>query len=127
MINLKNFQLLCSGMVALCSFATLAFSSCNRVYEEGEQDVPTATIVNRAAPIYMATSVRVNPPRSSVSAVEAAENTVKQLRVLAFDSRTQMLAVNKFYDSNSQGLFSNQTADKDAVWRGAFAIIPGEP
>lgn len=126
MINLKNFQLLCSGMVALCSFATLAFSSCNRVYEEGEQDVPTATIVNRAAPIYMATSVRVNPPRSSVSAVEAAENTVKQLRVLAFDSRTQMLAVNKFYDSNSQGLFSNQTADKDAVWRGAFAIIPGE-
>lgn len=126
MINLKNFQLWCSGMVALCSFTTLAFSSCNHVYEEGEQEVPTATIVNRATPIYMATSVRVNPPRSSVSVVEAAENSVKQLRVLAFDSRTQRLAVNKFYDSNSQGLFSNQTADKDAVWHGAFAIIPGE-
>lgn len=126
MINLKNFQLLCSGMAALCSFTTLAFSSCNRVYEEGEQEVPTATIVHRAAPIYMATSVRVNPPRSSVSAVEAAENTVKQLRVLAFDSRTHRLAVNKFYDSDSQGRFSNQTADKNAVWHGAFAIIPGE-
>ena len=125
-MNLNNFQLLCSGMAALCSFTTLAFSSCNRVYEEGEQDVSTATIVHRAAPIYMATSVRVNPPRSSVSAVEAAENTVKQLRVLAFDSRTHRLAVNKFYDSDSQGLFSNQTADKDAVWHGAFAIIPGE-
>lgn len=125
-MNLKNFQLLCSGMAALCSFTTLAFSSCNRVYEEGEQDVSTATIVHRAAHIYMATSVRVNPPRSSVSAVEAAENTVKQLRVLAFDSRTHRLAVNKFYDSDSQGLFSNQTADKDAVWHGAFAIIPGE-
>ena len=49
-------------MAALCSFTTLAFSSCNRVYEEGEQEVSTATIVNRAAPIYMATSVRVNPP-----------------------------------------------------------------
>lgn len=125
-MNLKNFQLWCSGVTALCAFTTLAFSSCNRVYEEGEQDVSTATIVHRAAPIYMATSVRVNPPRSSVSAVEAAENTVKQLRVLAFDSRTHRLAVNKFYDSDSQGLFSNQTADKDAVWHGAFAIIPGE-
>ena len=125
-MNLKNFQLWCSGMAALCSFTTLAFSSCNHVYEEGEQEVPTAAVVNRAAPIYMATSVRVNPPRSSVSAVEAAENSVKQLRVLAFDSHTQRLAVNKFYDSNSQGLFSNQTADKDAVWHGAFAIIPGE-
>lgn len=126
MINLKNFQLWCSGMVALCSFTTLAFSSCNRVYEEGEQAIPTASIVNRAAPIYMATSVQVNPPRSSVSAVEAAENTVKQLRVLAFDSHTHRLTVNKFYGSNDQGLFSNQTADKDAVWHGAFAIIPGE-
>lgn len=125
-MNLKNFQLWCSGVTALCAFTTLAFSSCNRVYEEGEQDVSTATIVHRAAPIYMATSVRVNPPRSSVSAVEAAENTVKQLRVLAFDSRTHRLAVNKFYGSNDQGLFSNQTADKDAVWHGAFAIIPGE-
>lgn len=125
-MNLKNFQLLCSGVTALCAFTTLAFSSCNRVYEEGEQAIPTASIVNRAAPIYMATSVRVNPSRSSVSAVEAAENTVKQLRVLAFDSHTHKLAVNKFYDSNDQGLFSNQTADKDAVWHGAFAIIPGE-
>ena len=125
-MNLKNFQLWCSGVTALCTFTTLAFSSCNRVYEEGEQAIPTASIVNRAAPIYMATSVRVNPSRSSVSAVEAAENTVKQLRVLAFDSHTHKLAVNKFYDSNDQGLFSNQTADKDAVWHGAFAIIPGE-
>ncbi len=125
-MNLKNFQLWCSGVTALCAFTTLAFSSCNRVYEEGEQAVPTASIVNRAAPIYMATSVQVNPPRSSVSAVEAAENTVKQLRVLAFDSHTHRLAVNKFYGSNDQGLFSNQTADKDAVWHGAFAIIPGE-
>lgn len=125
-MNLKNFQLWCSGVTALCAFTTLAFSSCNRVYEEGEQDVSTATIVHRAAPIYMATSVRVNPPRSSVSAVEAAENTVKQLRVLAFDSHTHRLTVNKFYGSNDQGLFSNQTADKDAVWHGAFAIIPGE-
>ena len=125
-MNLKNFQLWCSGVTALCAFTTLAFSSCNRVYEEGEQAIPTASIVNRSAPIYMATSVQVNPPRSSVSAVEAAENTVKQLRVLAFDSRTHRLAVNKFYGSNDQGLFSNQTADKDAVWHGAFAIIPGE-
>ena len=125
-MNLKNFQLLCSGVTALCAFTILAFSSCNRVYEEGEQAIPTASIVNRATPIYMATSVRVNPSRSSVSAVEAAENTVKQLRVLAFDSHTHRLAVNKFYDSNDQGLFSNQTADKDAVWHGAFAIIPGE-
>lgn len=125
-MNLKNFQLWCSGVTALCAFTTLAFSSCNRVYEEGEQAIPTASIVNRAAPIYMATSVQVNPPRSSVSAVEAAENTVKQLRVLAFDSHTHRLTVNKFYGSNDQGLFSNQTADKDAVWRGAFAIIPGE-
>ena len=125
-MNLKNFQLWCSGVTALCAFTTLAFSSCNRVYEEGEQAIPTASIVNRAAPIYMATSVQVNPPRSSVSAVEAAENTVKQLRVLAFDSHTHRLTVNKFYGSNDQGLFSNQTADKDAVWHGAFAIIPGE-
>ena len=125
-MNLKNFQLWCSGVTALCTFTTLAFSSCNRVYEEGEQAIPTASIVNRAAPIYMATSVQVNPPRSSVSAVEAAENTVKQLRVLAFDSHTHRLTVNKFYGSNDQGLFSNQTADKDAVWHGAFAIIPGE-
>ena len=125
-MNLKNFQLWCSGVTALCAFTTLAFSSCNRVYEEGEQAIPTASIVNRATPIYMATSVQVNPPRSSVSAVEAAENTVKQLRVLAFDSRTHRLTVNKFYGSNDQGLFSNQTADKDAVWHGAFAIIPGE-
>ena len=125
-MNLKNFQLWCSGVTALCAFTTLAFSSCNRVYEEGEQAIPTASIVNRATPIYMATSVQVNPPRSSVSAVEAAENTVKQLRVLAFDSRTHRLVVNKFYGSNDQGLFSNQTADKDAVWHGAFAIIPGE-
>lgn len=125
-MNLKNFQLWCSGVTALCVFTTLAFSSCNRVYEEGEQAIPTASIVNRAAPIYMATSVQVNPPRSSVSAVEAAENTVKQLRVLAFDSHTHRLTVNKFYGSNDQGLFSNQTADKDAVWHGAFAIIPGE-
>lgn len=125
-MNLKNFQLWCSGVTALCAFTTLAFSSCNRVYEEGEQAIPTASIVNRATPIYMATSVQVNPPRSSVSAVEAAENTVKQLRVLAFDSHTHRLTVNKFYDSDSQGLFSNQTADKDAVWHGAFAIIPGE-
>ena len=126
MMNLKNFQLWCSGVTALCAFTTLAFSSCNRVYEEGEQAIPTASIVNRSAPIYMATSVQVNPPRSSVSAVEAAENTVKQLRVLAFDSHTHRLTVNKFYGSNDQGLFSNQTADKDAVWHGAFAIIPGE-
>lgn len=125
-MNLKNFQLWCSGVTALCTFTTLAFSSCNRVYEEGEQAIPTASIVNRSAPIYMATSVQVNPPRSSVSAVEAAENTVKQLRVLAFDSHTHRLTVNKFYGSNDQGLFSNQTADKDAVWHGAFAIIPGE-
>ena len=125
-MNLKNFQLWCSGVTALCAFTTLAFSSCNRVYEEGEQAIPTASIVNRSAPIYMATSVQVNPPRSSVSAVEAAENTVKQLRVLAFDSHTHRLTVNKFYGSNDQGLFSNQTADKDAVWHGAFAIIPGE-
>ena len=125
-MNLKNFQLWCSGVTALCAFTTLAFSSCNRVYEEGEQAIPTASIVNRATPIYMATSVQVNPPRSSVSAVEAAENTVKQLRVLAFDSHTHRLTVNKFYGSNDQGLFSNQTADKDAVWHGAFAIIPGE-
>ena len=125
-MNLKNFQLWCSGVTALCAFTTLAFSSCNRVYEEGEQAIPTASIVNRAAPIYMATSVQVNPPRSSVSAVEAAENTVKQLRVLAFDSHTHRLMVNKFYGSNDQGFFSNQTADKDAVWHGAFAIIPGE-
>ena len=125
-MNLKNFQLWCSGVTALCAFTTLAFSSCNRVYEEGEQAIPTASIVNRSAPIYMATSVQVNPPRSSVSAVEAAENTVKQLRVLAFDSHTHRLTVNKFYGSNDQGLFSNQTADKDAVWHGAFASIPGE-
>ena len=125
-MNLKNFQLWYSGVTALCAFTTLAFSSCNRVYEEGEQAIPTASIVNRSAPIYMATSVQVNPPRSSVSAVEAAENTVKQLRVLAFDSHTHRLTVNKFYGSNDQGLFSNQTADKDAVWHGAFAIIPGE-
>ena len=125
-MNLKNFQLWCSGVTALCAFTTLAFSSCNRVYEEGEQAIPTASIVNRAAPIYMAASVRVNPTRSSVSAVEAAENSVKQLRVLAFDSHTHRLAVNKFYDSDSQGRFSNQTADKNAVWYGAFAIIPGE-
>lgn len=127
MMNLKIFQRWCIGMTALCSFTTLAFSSCNRVYEEGEQEVPTASIAHREEPIYMAASVAVRTSALDyASSSPAAENEVKQLRILAFDSNTGLLAVNKFYDTNQQSEFSNQVPGASASWQGAFAIIPGK-
>lgn len=126
MMNLKIFQRWCIGMTALCSFTTLAFSSCNRVYEEGEQEVPTASIAHREAPIYMAASVAVRTSALDyASSSPAAENEVKQLRILAFDSNTGLLAVNKFYDTDQQSEFSNQVPGASASWQGAFAIVPG--
>ena len=126
MMNLKIFQRWCIGMTALCSFTTLAFSSCNRVYEEGGQEVPTASIAHREAPIYMAASVAVRTSALDyASSSPAAENEVKQLRILAFDSNTGLLAVNKFYDTDQQSEFSNQVPGASASWQGAFSIVPG--
>ena len=126
-MNLKNFLLWCSGISVIGSFTTLAFSSCNRVYEEGEQEVPAASIVHKAAPVYMAASVAVRTSALDyASSSEAAENEVKQLRILAFDSNTGLLAVNKFYDTNQQSEFSNQVPGASASWQGAFAVVPGK-
>jgi len=127
MMNLKNFLLWSSGISVIGSFTTLAFSSCNRVYEEGEQEVPAASIVHKAAPVYMAASVAVRTSALDyASSSEAAENEVKQLRILAFDSNTGLLAVNKFYDTNQQSEFSNQVPGASASWQGAFAVVPGK-
>lgn len=111
-------------MAMLCSSMTFALTSCDRAYVDGE--LATETNAPREAAIYLAASVTVPEAASYASKSEAAENVVKQLRILAFDSRTHKLAVNKFYDGDSQADFSNQTEDETAVWKGAFAIVPGE-
>ncbi|MBF0945471.1 MAG: hypothetical protein HXK16_06405, partial [Alloprevotella sp.] len=74
----------------------------------------------------MAASVAVRTSALDyASSSPAAENEVKQLRILAFDSNTGLLAVNKFYDTDQQSEFSNQVPGASASWQGAFSIVPG--
>ena len=128
MVKLKNLSPFRCGIAVVCSAVSLAMSvtSCDRSYADVEKETPEAATVNSRTPIYMATSVAVRTSALDyASSSQAAENEVKQLRILAFDSNTGLLAVNKFYDTNQQSEFSNQVPGASASWQGAFAIVPG--
>lgn len=125
MIRLENFIRLRCGLVMLCSAMLFAVVGCNRAYvEEGYTDPSEPAL---KTPVYMASSIAVRALRSELASGSlAAEDEIAQLRILAFNSATGQLAINKFYGSSERSSFVNQPASVAAAWRGAFQIVPGK-
>ena len=125
MIRLENFIRLRCGLVMLCSAMLFAVVGCNRAYvEEGYTD-PSEPALN--TPVYMASSIAVRALRSELASGSLeAEDEIAQLRILAFNSATGQLAINKFYGSSERSSFVNQPASVAAAWRGAFQVVPGK-
>lgn len=125
MIRLENFIRLRCGLVMLCSAMLFAVVGCNRAYvEEGYTDPSEPAL---KTPVYMASSIAVRALRSELASGSLeAEDEIAQLRILAFNSATGQLAINKFYGSSERASFVNQPASVAAAWRGAFQIVPGK-
>lgn len=125
MIRLENFIRLRCGLVMLCSAMLFAVVGCNRAYvEEGYTDPSEPAL---KTPVYMASSIAVRALRSELASGSLeAEDEIAQLRILAFNSATGQLAINKFYGSSERSSFVNQPASVAAAWRGAFQIVPGK-
>ena len=125
MIRLENFIRLRCGLVMLCSAMLFAVVGCNRAYvEEGYTDPSEPAL---KTPVYMASSIAVRALRSELASGSLeAEDEIAQLRILAFNSATGQLAINKFYGSSERASFVNQPASVAAAWRGAFQVVPGK-
>lgn len=125
MIRLENFIRLRCGLVMLCSAMLFAVVGCNRAYvEEGYTDPSEPAL---KTPVYMASSIAVRALRSELASGSLeAEDEIAQLRILAFNSATGQLAINKFYGSSERSSFVNQPASVAAAWRGAFQVVPGK-
>ena len=125
MIRLENFIRLRCGLVMLCSAMLFAVVGCNRAYvEEGYTDPSEPAL---KTPVYMASSIDVRALRSELASGSLeAEDEIAQLRILAFNSATGQLAINKFYGSSERSSFVNQPASVAAAWRGAFQVVPGK-
>lgn len=125
MIRLENFIRLRCGLVMLCSAMLFAVVGCNRAYvEEGYTDSSEPAL---KTPVYMASSIAVRALRSELASGSLeAEDEIAQLRILAFNSATGQLAINKFYGSSERASFVNQPASVAAAWRGAFQVVPGK-
>lgn len=125
MIRLENFIRLRCGLVMLCLAMLFAVVGCNRAYvEEGYTDPSEPAL---KTPVYMASSIAVRALRSELASGSLeAEDEIAQLRILAFNSATGQLAINKFYGSSERASFVNQPASVAAAWRGAFQIVPGK-
>lgn len=111
----------------------LSLGSCNRAFVEDEVEpiAPSRT----EAPVYMSASVGVRllstaatlPANATLSQkAEVTENEVEQLRILAFNSATGQLALNKYYGEGEKQDFQDQTEGVTAVWRGAFQLAPAQ-
>ena len=123
MIRLNSFNRLRCGFVVFCSAMLLVTIGCNRAFMNDEPEEPKP--MPPAAPVYMSTSVAVRATQSDLASnSQNAEDEIAQLRILAFNSATGKLALNKFYGSAEQDQFSNQPAGTTAAWKGAFQIVP---
>lgn len=123
MIRLNSFNRLRCGFVVFCSAMLLVTTGCNRAFMNDELEEPKPT--PPAAPVYMSTSVAVRATQSDLASnSQNAEDEIAQLRILAFNSATGKLALNKFFGSAEQDQFSNQPAGTTAAWKGAFQIVP---
>lgn len=124
MIRLNSFNRLRCGFVVLCSAMLLMTTGCNRTFMNEDPEVvkPTPTV----DAVYMAASIAVRATQSDLASnSQNAEDEVAQLRILAFNSATGKLAINKFYGAGERDRFSNQTVGTTAAWKGAFQILPG--
>jgi len=98
-------------------------TGCNRSFMNDEPEEPGTTAP--AAPVYMSASIAVRATQADLASnSQNAEDEIAQLRILAFNSATGKLAINKFYGSAEQDQFSNQPAGTTAAWKGAFQIVP---
>lgn len=89
--------------------------------EEPEAVNPTPP----AAPVFMSTSIAVRATQSDLASNSLnSENEIAQLRILAFNSATGKLALNKFFGDTERDQFSNQVENEMAAWKGAFPIVP---
>ena len=123
MIRLENFSRLRCGLIMLCSAMLFAVVGCNRAYVEEDHTDPSEPALK--TPVYMASSIAVRALRSELASGSLeAEDEIAQLRILAFNSATGKLAINKFYGSSERASFMNQPANVAAAWRGAFQIVP---
>ena len=124
MIRLNSFNRLRCGFVVLCSAMLLMTTGCTRTFMNEDPEVvkPTPTV----DAVYMAASIAVRATQSDLASnSQNAEDEVAQLRILAFNSATGKLAINKFYGAGERDRFSNQTVGTTAAWKGAFQILPG--
>ena len=123
MIRLNSFNRLRCGFVVFCSTILMVTTGCNRSFMNDEPEEPGTTAP--AAPVYMSASIAVRATQADLASnSQNAEDEIAQLRILAFNSATGKLAINKFYGSAEQDQFSNQPAGTTAAWKGAFQIVP---
>lgn len=123
MIRLNSFNRLRCGFVVFCSAMLLVMTGCNRAFMNDEPEDPKPT--PPAAPVYMSTSVAVRATQSDLASNSLkSEDEVAQLRILAFNSATGKLALNKFFGDTERDQFSNQVENEMATWKGAFPIEP---
>lgn len=101
----------------------LVTTGCNRAFMNEEPEVNGST--PPAAPVFMSASIAVRATQSDLASnSQNAEDEIAQLRILAFNSATGKLAINKYYGNGERDLYSNQPAGTTAAWRGAFQIVP---
>lgn len=122
MIRLKSFKRLRCSFAVLCSAMLLVAAGCNREFVNENPEPPSPT---PAAPVYMSASIAVRAIQSDLASDSpSAEDEIGQLRVLAFNSATGKLAINKYYGNSERDLYTKQPVGTSAVWKGAFQIVP---